>query len=515
MYNGAMALLRQLASSLPFAVMALFLVGCGGVAPEPSAPATSVPSTIPSASPLRNPDTPSPLPPRSTPTVGARLVVSGSGTVGCYPYNGCQPVLVLGPAPARSLFRLDVGDVEVRFEAAPRSSSEWDLLGQVEGAPASVASGVWAVGIGAIESSDVGTCDSPCVSPFFPSVLDLRCVREFEVSDATQRVEIDAHFGTACEIGLDLQPKPPTTSDTPMPVPPWAPPNGGILDDCAYRPALLHVDADGRPWYEEIATGGRVDTLEFEGWQAARGDQARIFGPEGGEVREWQIANLSCVFGSAGVEWVDGPYEAWRPWDSALGEYPAAVARDILELERGHSGGAPIGAASLTSARFEHVDRQTLRNLDDEIRGRGDGNWSTVVPEFYLGDYASLANAIGTVSGMGFPSEDWIVLRDLQTDWRARKLRQFETPAGNTVSVLDETLLVWEDCSELIVPTITPGGVESGVESGIDEQGGIVTAYIYDPDGDDFTLVAVAYEDPTCRAHPVMGPIIDHLVASR
>lgn len=64
------------------------------------------------------------------------------------------------------------------------------------------------------------------------------------------------------------------------------------------------------------------------------------------------------------------------------------------------------------------------------------------------------------------------------------------------------------------MPPITAGGIDSGVETGIDPEGGLVTAYVYDPDGDDFTLVVVDYRDERCRAHPVMGPIIDHLLAT-
>ena len=63
------------------------------------------------------------------------------------------------------------------------------------------------------------------------------------------------------------------------------------------------------------------------------------------------------------------------------------------------------------------------------------------------------------------------------------------------------------------MPPITPGPIEPGVETGIDIDGGIVTATIDNADRDGSTLVAVSYNDAACRAHPVMGPIIDHLLA--
>jgi hypothetical protein len=76
------------------------------------------------------------------------------------------------------------------------------------------------------------------------------------------------------------------------------------------------------------------------------------------------------------------------------------------------------------------------------------------------------------------------------------------------VAVLDETLLVWEKCSDLIVPPIPPDG-----PAGVATEGQVMSISIDEADGG-VTLVAVAYEDPTCRAHAVVGPIIDQLLAT-
>ena len=58
-------------------------------------------------------------------------------------------------------------------------------------------------------------------------------------------------------------------------------PTHGDMDDCAYRKAILRVDPDGRPWYEEVATGIRIETVEYEGWNVSLGDPARLLSPDG------------------------------------------------------------------------------------------------------------------------------------------------------------------------------------------------------------------------------------------
>lgn len=376
------------------------------------------------------------------------------------------------------------------------------------GGPKSLAPGRWAVGVGSIETSDVGSCNTPCGSPFFPSWLNIDCVTQFDVPPNTMHIALNVEFGPSCGINIELEP-PPAPPTKPMPVPAWTPPDGGILDDCHYRQALLHIDPDGRPWFEEVETGNRIETVEYEGWQAVPGDTGRLIPPEGGAgIRVWNIGQLTCVFEATGVDWVGGPYQAWDPWIAALGPDAAYVGQQILQLERNNDGGPPPTAVTLSSSRYEHVDRAVLRSLDDEIREGGKDRWSTVTPEFFLGDRPTLEQAIGTKSSIGFPDGDWEMTPDPTTGWRARQIREFKTPAGHTVSVLDRTLLVWQTCSGFSLPRGPLVTAAPGLPPFLDPETGLLTTYFDDP-VTGLTLLALDYTDPVCAAIPGSRALVD------
>jgi hypothetical protein len=444
----------------------------------------------------------SPSPTLSPSPASVPLQIAGKGDFSCTEWSdGCRPVLLIEPAPARSLFALGVDDVDVTFGGAWRGP----VSPEASGAPETLAPGSWAVAVGTVESSDVGSCNNPCTSPFFPSWLNINCVTQFEISPTSTRVTMTADFGPPCAIDVDIQP-PAGGPAEPIAVPAWMPPQGGILDDCSYRQSLLRIDPDGRPWYEEIKTGRRIETLEYEGWQAVFGHRARLVAPEGGEVTEWTISDVHCVFSASGVQWVGGSYAAWAAWDEILGEQPGQMARMIFSIERGNDGGPPPGAVTLTDARYESVGRSLLRELDDEIRHGGDRRWSANYADFFLGDDAALFQETDAVGAAGFPGADWIIWRDPRMHFRAQLVRVLKTPAGKSVTAVDQTLFALDDCASLVLPDAAP------VDPRIDRQAGLVTAYFDDP-AEGRTLVAVDYADPTCESQPVMGPLIDQLLA--
>ncbi len=445
----------------------------------------------------------------------ARLAVTGGGSVHCINYGGCWPVFLLEAGPARSLFDWTPTGKDVLFDYDENSYPDRRLTGPLRDGPPSITNGRWAVGLGEGNSSDNGQ----------PSWGDVLCVREIEVTDTTERVTIWADFDQ-CLIDIDLEPDPQQAVEpTVIPIPAWTPPSGGIMDDCHYRTVLLRFDPDGRPWYEDVDTGEHIDNA----WPWTDGSSLRIDevktlvtpdGTDGGS--EFGIDGIHCVLQAGDHSWI-GPYEAWDPWQRVLGEHAGTAARLAFEIGRGHEGGPPVVAATLTSSAIDEPDEAILRALDDEVRALGRDRMSTSVPGFYIaGRYGGPGGLIDALGSMGSSESDsgamWLLIpgengpAEGADGWTARNAKQFETPAGNVVWTVDENLTVWEDCSKLVVPPITPGPFEPGIETGIDPEGGIVTAYVDDADYDGFTLVAVDYDDPRCLAHPVIGPIIDHLL---
>ena len=76
------------------------------------------------------------------------------------------------------------------------------------------------------------------------------------------------------------------------------------------------------------------------------------------------------VFGSAGIEWVGGRYEAWDAWDQALGGNPAIVARNVgsvsifpvdgLEMKRTGSRYSRVGPAVMSTRRPAYQARRSI-----------------------------------------------------------------------------------------------------------------------------------------------------------
>lgn len=418
--------------------------------------------------------------------------------------------MLLDQVPARALFAwtLDDGDLEFEDDSSYPTTT---ITGPPPNAPRTIAAGRWAVGLGIGQGSDV---------PDQPAARYVLCVREFDVTPGTGTVAISANFDPPCSIEIEFDPAPefPTTETPAATFTP--PPEGGTMDDCHYRTVLLQIDSDGLPWYEEVESGQRIEiaTAAFADWSVVqRGTDAELVGPDGHSLPELYLEEVTCVFKAGDVAWVGDPDEQWLPWYGALPEDEAGyTVRWMLELARGHPGGSPPAAATVTSATAR-PDRATLRTLDAEVRKGGDQRWSIDQPGFWLGHAGSMEipGSVGT-----FGSELWAVyavgggIGEGSADgWLTRHRIDFVTPAGNTVSTLGETLTIWEDCSKLDFSTITPGPIEPGYESGIDVEGGLVQVWVDDADRDGQTLVVASYVDEACREHPILGPIIEHLLA--
>jgi hypothetical protein len=487
------------------------LMGCGIPAPSPATPTHS--GSLPASAPP------------STAAPAATLEVSGSGTPHCQSFEGCSAVLLLEPAPARDLFDWVPGPSDLLFERGP-SAGGVVVEGGVPAAPSLLSVGRWAVGLGVVHTSDSGICDTPaCASPYFPTSGEILCLREFELTDRTVEVQIEASFDSPCAIEIALDPDPQRPTST-LRVPSWIPPDGGVMDDCHRRTVLFRFDVDGRPWYEDIDSGERIDIAppEFAGATVRTGDLRTLVLPDGSEgAQEWSVSDLACVQYAGGYAWI-GHDTGWDAWQYALGDEAAAAARAALEVVRRHAGGSPPAAASLTSSAIVKPDRASLRLIDAEIRQHRRDRWSTTLPGFYIvgpyGGPGTFADAIDSVAGIGSSAGwHWFVIGSeagpptSANGVIARSGKHFDTPAGNEIWAVDQTLTLWEDCAQLEIPPITPGPFEPGVETGIDPEGGILTAYIDDADRDGTTLVAVKFEDPSCAAHPVMGPLIDHLLS--
>lgn len=344
----------------------------------------------------------------------ATLEVTGRGSCHAINYGACWPVLLLDQRPARSLFEWTPSDDDVEFEAEV-SYPERRLTGPLINGPRSIAAGHWAVGLGVGRGSDVvGTPDSGTVL----------CVREFDVTDDMAAVRIAAEFGPTCAIEITMEwsratPEPPYPSMVPIPA--WTPPHGGIMDDCHYRTGILRIDPDGRPWYEDVATAERIDIAPpiFDGYIVQRRDgEAMLVDRDGTSgPSEWDISEIMCVFEAGEVAWVGGPDEAWLPWERALGAGAAGAARYALEVGRGHAGGPPPAAATVTSSTVARLDRETLRQLDAEIRQTGGDRWSEIAPGWYLsnevggpGQLLAELNSYGSGGGSNVDDE-WLITK--------------------------------------------------------------------------------------------------------
>ena len=166
---------------------------------------TPIPTTTPDAT-VTVSSTPTQTVPAPTSRPGAVLVVKGEGELYCSDafFGGCWGALLLqpyesGPLPAH----LDHA-APMQFTTERTSLASADLVGPVSGAPGRLEVGRWRVGLARIVSSDAGSCDSPCTSPYFPSDTSLLCSDEFEITPLTYRVDVVGHFGKECRIDISL-----------------------------------------------------------------------------------------------------------------------------------------------------------------------------------------------------------------------------------------------------------------------------------------------------------------------
>jgi hypothetical protein len=419
-------------------------------------------------------------------------------------YGGCWPVLLLEQAPARELFDWRPGDSDIVFNHTVDTYPEIQLTGAAPATPATLAPGRWAVGLGIGESSDEGG------TPNWGTVL---CVREFDVLETTRQISVQASFGQPCSIDLELEPES-TFEQSTIPVKLWRAPDGGELDDCRYRTLLLRLETDGTIWYEDVASGERVEVgwPEFEGWTIERiGIDEVAVSPDGKlRLAAWSIRGEQCLLQSGGQLWIGDTQAAWYPWDAAFGD---DVPIRSIAWSRGDTPAvAPPAAASLTASRAAQPDRALLRAIDREIDRFGVDRWSETAPELYVGGPfdgpGRLSDELGGGGSIHSGSDWWFVSDDLTS---ARHVRTYRTPAGHLVWSPDETLSGWNDCADLVVPPIYPGPIEPGYETGLDPDGGLMTLVVYEADGDDGTTIVVDITDEACQAHPVIGPMIDHL----
>jgi hypothetical protein len=449
------------------------------------------------------------------------LQITGHGGCQEINYGSCWPVLLLQQTPARQLFDWTPSDKDLEFATESSGYPDVFITGPPPNAPTSISQGRWAVGLGLGSSSDVA---EEGISG------GVSCLREFDVTSKVESVRIEADFGSACAIRLSFewnQPTPQRTFPTNLPVPSWTPPDNGVLDDCHDRRVIFHVDFNGRPWYEDVETGERME-FSYAGFSVKYPDgEATLIDPMEREVlSEWDLSSVTCVRRAGGVAWAIDSEEPWQAWRRAMGDELVDVLRYVLQSGRGDEGAmAPPAATTATSSTVPPLDRATLRQLDEEIAVTGADRWSLIAPGWYLsnddGDPDGLLDELNSPGSTRDSADKFVwflsVAHDgtaLATDgWSARRTWRLDTPDGNVVWAPDEALTVWEDCSKLVVPPITPSAIDSGVETGIDPEGGLVTAHVYEPDGDASTRVVVDYRDEHCRAHPVMGPIIEHLIA--
>jgi len=197
-------------SSLGILVASLVIVagGCGS-APVPSAtvlpsPPTAIAFATPSPASTASPT----IAPTESAPIGAALEVTGDGSLDCgmANYGGCVAALVLQPYEAGPLPTDLEWPPPMEFEINRTSPGDADIVGSVTGVPARLAAGRWRVGLAQVISSDAGTCDDPCTSPYFPTFTYLLCQSEFEVAAAVEHVAIRAHFSPNCTIEIDLVP---------------------------------------------------------------------------------------------------------------------------------------------------------------------------------------------------------------------------------------------------------------------------------------------------------------------
>jgi hypothetical protein len=349
---------------------------------------------------------------------------------------------------------------------------------------------------------------------------EVNCVREFDVAHDVDRVSVNATFPPDCAIDINFSPSPPQT-DTVVSVRTWNRPGGGISDDCLSPQMLVRVDANDLPWLEDVATGQRTEIVspsgssanvpDFAGWSVHRfGQDVELVSADGQQrMPEFTIVRPQCVFHNGDVAWVGGDDTAWDPWVRSLGEDPAWQADQLLEFGRGHPGGPPPAAATLVTEPTDALSAETIASVDAEIGGSGSSWWSTTAPNVFIGNRLALADALGGVGGAS-DVEGW---QWLYFDSKAVRVNRYQTPAGNTIWQIGDTIEVWDDCSKV---SLSPTGIDGlgTLESSIDAAGGIVDVVLAGAGTFDLQVVA-DYRDERCRQHSVLGPIIDQLVAAQ
>jgi hypothetical protein len=231
---------------------------------------------------------------------------------------------------------------------------------------------------------------------------------------------------------------------------------------------------------------------------------------------EWSLRGQQCLLEAEGKLWIGDLQAPWDPWSVALGHDHVAIARSVVEAIHDFPPAvAPPAAVSVTSPTFVRPSRELLRAIDHEIQRAGLDRWSDVVPGIYIGGPfeapGALDDHLGNSGSVHIGNEWWFLRGESRT---ARHVWTFKTPRGRLLWAPDDTLSAWEDCSELVVPPIFPGPMEPGYETGFDPEGELMTVIVHGRDGENGTKIVVAMSDEACRRHPVVGPMIEHLLSS-
>jgi hypothetical protein len=203
----------------------------------------------------------------------------------------------------------------------------------------------------------------------------------------------------------------------------------------------------------------------------------------------------------------------WETWELWIGDQPEMPAlRALATYFPAPDTRRPPAAITLTSPLDDDLEEAALRRLDDEVETGGLNTWSSSEPSIWLGEMNAAARALNAVELVADGDATWVVLDGVSgADWHARRLKRFATPAGHEVWALDERLVAYADCADLVAPPIRADGVDV-MDTNFSLEEGMVDVHIFG-DGDSYETVTLRHSDRACRAHPVMGPIIDHLLS--
>jgi hypothetical protein len=279
-------------------------------------------------------------------------------------------------------------------------------------------------------------------------------------------------------------------------------PEGRILPpDIAYHADRIVISLNVRSWPGDCPSNPEYRlTVDLD---EAIGQRALADG-NGGGIR-WPIPTVEPATPSP-----TGLDTGWDDWQFWLGDKPVLeVLRELSRNFAAAAAGEPPAAMTLTSPLFDRLERATLEQVDAEIAGSGANRLSERMPDFWLGDREGAVEAFAGEVVVEDGDALWLVISE--PDWHARRMRGFVTPNGNEAWVLDETLIAYHDCLMLVVPPFRTDGVDV-MDSNTSVEEGFADVYIFG-EGDSDVQVTVRHTDSACRGHPVMGPLLEHLLS--